>query len=198
MFLVFYFHVVSCSRSIFVPEQNQFAMENEHNTTQSSNVIATAYVDYYKKVYNYIACRINRPQEAEDLVQDVFLRLLGYQPMIQTETVKYFIFTIARNIVTDYIRHYYVRQQAAVCLYEQAITYTNETEEKILTADLANMELAILENFPSQRMKIYRLSRYNEKSVDEIAEDLQLSPRTVENHLFLGRKLMRTALRKCI
>ena len=198
MFLVFCFHFVSCSISIFVSEQNQIAMENQQNTTRSSNVIATAYTDYYQKVFAYIACRINRPQEAEDLAQDVFLRLLGYQQMIQSETVKYFIFTIARNIVTDYIRHYYVRQQAAICLYEQVITYSDETEEKLLTDHLVNMELRILEKFPSQRKKIYGLSRYDEKSVDEIAEALQLSPRTVENHLFLGRKLMRTALRQCI
>lgn len=198
MFLVFCFHFVSCSISIFVSEQNQIAMEKDLNTTCSSNVIAAAYTDYYQKVIVYIASRINRPQEAEDLAQDVFLRLLDYQPMIQSGTVKYFIFTIARNIVTDYIRHYYVRQQAAVCLYDQVITYTNETEEELMTEDLAKMELKILENFPSKRKKIYGLSRYDEKSIDEIADELQLSPRTVENHLFLGRKLMRTALRQCI
>lgn len=173
-------------------------MEKDMNTTRSSNVIATAYTDYYQKVIVYIASRINRPQEAEDLAQDVFLRLLDYQSMIQCGTVKYFIFTIARNIVTDYIRHYYVRQQAAVCLYDQVVTYTNETEEVLMTEDLAKMELKILENFPSKRKKIYGLSRYDEMSIDEIAEELQLSPRTVENHLFLGRKVMRTALRQCI
>lgn len=198
MFLVFCFEFVSCSISIFVSEQNQIAMEKDLNITRSSNVIAAAYTDYYQKVIVYIASRINRPQEAEDLAQDVFLRLLDYQPMIQCGTVKYFIFTIARNIVTDYIRHYYVRQQAAVCLYDQVITYTNETEEVLITEDLAKMELKILENFPSKRKKIYGLSRYDEMSIDEIAEELQLSPRTVENHLFLGRKVMRTALRQCI
>lgn len=198
MFLAFSFHFVFCSITIFASEQNQIAMERDPDTTHSSNVIAAAYTDYYQKVLVYIASRINRPQEAEDLTQDVFLRLLDYQPMIQCSTVKYFIFTIARNIVTDYIRHYYVHKQATVCLYDQVITYTNETEEALVTEDLAKMERRILENFPSKRKMIYGLSRYDEKSIEEIAEELQLSPRTVENHLFLGRKLMRTALRQCI
>ncbi len=198
MYLIFSFHFVFCSIPIFAPNKNQIAMEKDPDTTCSSHVIAAAYTAYYPKVLVYIVSRIHRPQEAEDLTQDVFLRLLDYQQMIQCTTVKYFIFTIARNIVTDYIRHYYVRQQAAVCLYNEVITYTNETEEALMTADLAKMERKILANFPSKRKTIYGLSRYEEKSVDEIAAELQLSPRTVENHLFLGRKVMRTALRQCI
>ena len=37
----------------------------------------------------------------------IFLTDLDYKQMLRPDTVKYFLFTIARNIVTDYIRRYY-------------------------------------------------------------------------------------------
>ena len=45
---------------------------------------------------------------------------------------------------------------------------------------------------------LIRHSRYGDKTSTEIAEALQLSRRTVENHLYIGRRDMREFFRKCI
>lgn len=42
------------------------------------------------------------------------------------------------------------------------------------------------------------MSRFEEKNIYEISEELQLSMSTVENHLFTGRKIMRNYIRMCI
>ena len=136
--------------------------------------------------------------EAEDLTQDVFIRLLDYKQMLRPDTVKYFLFTIARNIVTDYIRRYYKKQEIDSYMYDFAVTSSNETEETIIADDLASVEQRQLSTFPEQRRIVYALSRYEGKTSAEIAEEMQLSRRTVENHLFIGRREMREFFRKCI
>ena len=79
-------------------------METTANT--SDNIITRSYEEYYQVILTYITYRITHRYEAEDLTQDVFVRLLDYKQMLRPDTVKYFLFTIARNIVIDYIRRY--------------------------------------------------------------------------------------------
>lgn len=166
--------------------------------TLSSCIITRSYEMYYKTILSYITYKINHRYEAEDLAQDVFLRLLDYKPMLQEATVKYFIFTIARNIVTDYLRRYYKKQEITSYIYDTKTYSTYETEESIVVKDLLMLEKKKLQTFSPQRKKVYVLSRFQEKNSNEISEELQLSKRTVENHLLLGRKIMRAYIRRCI
>jgi len=169
-----------------------------NTTSKTDNLIALAYTEYYSHILQYIAYRINHKCDAEDLAQDVFMRLLDCKQMLRPETVKYFIYTIARNIVTDYIRRYYKRQEIDYYLLESLPVSSNETEETILTDNLAELEYLKVQRFPTQRQAVYMLNRYEEQSVPEIAGQLNLSRRTVENHLFLGRKDVRTYMKSII
>lgn len=170
----------------------------ETTTHITDQLITRSYEEYYSAILHYIACRITHRCEAEDLAQDVFVRLLDYKQMLRPDTIKYFLFTIARNIVTDYIRRYYRKQEISSYIYDTTVNSTNETEEAIIGNDLMSMEKKKLASMPEQRRLIYRLNRFAGKSSPEIALELNLSCRTVENHLFLGRREMRDFFKKCI
>lgn len=165
---------------------------------KSTQLIADSYRNYQHSVYLYIYYKIGNKEEAEDLAQDVYLRLIDYKQMLCADTVKYFIFTIARNLVNDYLRHYYKKQEINSYLYERAITYTNETESSVIANDLAACEKYRLSMLPSRRRVIYAMSRFDNKSVSDISMELNLSHRTVENHLFISRKEVREYIRQCI
>ena len=106
-------------------------METTANT--SDNIITRSYEEYYQVILTYITYRITHRYEAEDLTQDVFVRLLDYKQMLRPDTVKYFLFTIARNIVIDYIRRYYgeVAQQSprVFSAPESALCFEESHEE---------------------------------------------------------------------
>ena len=55
-----------------------------------------------------------------------------------------------------------------------------------------------LRTLPEQRRKIYIMSRFEDKSSSEISAKLNLSRRTVENHLFISRKEIREYMKQCI
>ena len=171
-------------------------METTSNT--SDNIIARSYEEYYQVILTYITYRITHRYEAEDLTQDVFIRLLDYKQMLRPDTVKYFLFTIARNIVIDYIRRYYKKLEVDSYMYDCAVTSTNETEEGIIADDLMATEQRKLAMMPEQRRLVYTMNRFEAKTSTEIAEEMNLSRRTVENLLFLGRREMREFFKNCI
>ena len=149
-------------------------------------------------VVDFITYRINNRCEAEDLAQDVFVRLMEYKQILCEATVKHFIYTISRNIVTDYLRRYYKAREISSYLYDQTSSCTNETEETVLANDISLLEKKKLSTFPRQRKQIYYLTRFKGLSSVEIATRLNVGKRTVECHLFMARKEMRTYLQQCI
>ncbi len=171
-------------------------MEDISQTTY--RLIASAYQTYHEQVRRYICSRINDADDADDLAQDVFLRLMECGQMLREETAKDFIFTIARNLIIDYLRRHYKRQEITSYIYDMQETVTNDTESRIITRDLQAHEWMKVVTLPEQRRKVYCMNRYEERSAAEIAAALNLSQRTVENHLFIGRKEVREYMRQCI
>lgn len=146
----------------------------------------------------YIARRIPHAYMAEDLTQDVFIKLWNIRQTICEATIKSLVFTVANNIVTDNLRKYIRR-----CAYnDYAKLYeahsTNSTVERVEADDLAETELKIVTAMPLKRRQVYMLSRYEDKSIDDIAMELGMGRRTVETHLFIGRKAIRQELRRCV
>lgn len=167
-------------------------------STQSMQQMARWYVQYYQEVFLFIKCRIGRTEEAEDLSQDVFLRLMECAMMLRAETVRQYIYTISRNLVTDWLRRHYKREEITSYIYEHSSEIYTSSESRIIADDIAELEVRKLQQLPAQRRRVYAMSRYADKTVADISAELNLSVRTVENHLRLGRKEMREYLRQCI
>lgn len=166
--------------------------------TSSIHLIEDSYKKYQRSVFLYIYYKIGNKEEAEDLVQDVFVRLMDYQQMLRVDTIKHFIFTISRNLLYDYLRHYYKRLEVTSYIYDQRETCTNETEEQVIARDLLLLEKKKVAQLSEQRRKVYMMTRFENKTLPEVSRILNLSSRTVENHLFASRKMIREYMRQCI
>lgn len=170
----------------------------ENKTMTSARLVADSYERYHRPVFRYICSRINDCEEAKDLSQDVFVRLMEYKQMLCPDTVCSFIYTIARNLMTDYLRRYYKKQEITSYIYDASRNSVDEPENRIVADDLSRHERLRISRMPSQRRKIYIMHRFGEQSSEEISQKLNLSRRTVENHLFIGRKEVREYIRQCI
>lgn len=164
----------------------------------SVQLITDSYQNYHRSVYLYILYKIGKDEDAKDLAQDVFLRLMDYKQMLRPETIKYFIFSICRNLVIDYLRRHYKMQEITSYFLDQLPTFTNEVESQIIANDLSVCEQERVLRLPAQRRKIYVMSRFKHISSADISASLGLSVRTVENHLFISRKEIREYIQQCI
>ena len=162
----------------------------------NDNPVAQAYISYQGKLLRYIQSRINNYCDAENIAQDVWVKILTNGKELQCETIGSYLYTIARNLVNDYLRRLYnIALSHDDYLTEVNGDFTdNSLESELAARELARMEEKKVECLPPMRRIIYIMSRYDEIPVDDISRKLDLSKRTVENHLRLGRKDVRTYL----
>lgn len=90
----------------------------ENIMISNQQLITDVYAKYRRKLFSYIYYKINNREEAEDLVQETFLRLMDYKGLLCEETVRSFVMTIALNLVTDYLRRHYKKQEITTYLYD--------------------------------------------------------------------------------
>lgn len=165
---------------------------------ESTHIIEESYIKYRSSVYNYINYRIANEENSKDLTQEVFLRLMDYKQIICQATIKSFIFTISRNLVMDYLRRQYKKQEIYSYIYEHSDYTTGAADSKIIAKNLEEIEKRKIALLPPKRRVIYQMNRFDNKSIKDISIELNLSQRTVENHLFISRKEVREYISKCI
>lgn len=168
-------------------------MEGLNNSNHS--LVDDLYRKHSKKIFNYISARVNDRSAAENLAQDVWFRALTCGKEIQADTALPFLFRIASNLVKDYLRNLYVRQNVGELTDVDAAIEEMTPETEFYLRQLSELEYKRVKCLPSQRRIIYMWSRYHEMNVADISMELKLSARTVENHLRLGRRDVRDFIR---
>ena len=142
------------------------------------------FLDYYPRVKGFINGLLQDAEEAEDLSQDIFMSLWQNRGNLkQIDNLDAYLFRIARNAVFRYIERslLFKNYQSRQLSDDNSDLYEIESE---LNAKELELIIAIaVERMPSQRRKIYQMSREQGLSNENIARELNISKRTVENHL---------------
>ena len=175
-------------------------------TTQEKHRVEEAYRGEKSRLLGFIKSRIPDDTEAEDLLQDVFLRLILNSTGIQTiENLTAWIYTVTRNRIVDFFR-----KSRTESLEEQSIPTDsdesplnledllpdlgNSPEDKILS-DLISYELQeALEDMPSEQREVFVLHEFEGKNFKDIEKQKEVSQNTVLSRkryaiLFLRKRL---------
>lgn len=160
------------------------------------NHIADFYQCHYDEIVDFIAMRIQDRDEAQDMVQDLFLRLLSCHHIIDN-SLSSLVYTMARNMVTDYFRRRHSHEE-----YEHYIRHSNDSDtsmESVFSARqlMERMEFS-LARLPEECREVYRLHIYGGMKVGEISQTLGEDYKHVEYQLGLARKTVRQHLKACV
>lgn len=152
----------------------------------SGNEIAfkTIYDAYFKKLsaYLYKLCKSN--DATEEMVNDVFLKIWKNKSSLNhIESFEAYLFAMARNKAIDYLRKLAKDSSLITELTTQIQESHNEIEEKLDATALKNLIEQSLAQLSDQKRKIFRMSKEEGYSYDEIAAEMQLSKSTIKNHL---------------
>jgi RNA polymerase sigma-70 factor (family 1) len=151
---------------------------------------------YYQPLCRYAYTFLNDTDEAEEIVQTSFVAIWDKRTQVEIQTsLKSYLYRTVRNNCLNAIKHNKVRQQHA--LYTQAGGEpTNESvTESVEGSELEQKIQLALQTLPEQCRLIFQLSRFEELKYQEIADQLELSVKTVENQMGKALRLMREQLK---
>ena len=140
------------------------------------------YLKYAAKTAEFLYRMLKDHSEAEDITQDIFLKIWRNRTSIgAVDAFGPYLFRMARNAVYDRfdnrsVRENYARRASLLPEYELP-------DSAIDSRDLLLLIRMVVEKMPEQRRRIFRMSREEGLSNDQIAEQLSISRRTVENQI---------------
>lgn len=153
---------------------------------------------YKEQVYGYVLTVVKLSQVAEEITQDIFIKLWTCRDMLgDIKNLDGYIYILSRNHALNSLRQVKYDER----LFEELRTTISEQhhplEEYLLDRDYQQLLSDALNTLSPQRKIVYQLSREEGLSINEIAIRLQLSPNTVKNHLVASLKNIRQYLEGC-
>lgn len=147
---------------------------------------------YGPRIYQFSYSYLKNGEDAEELVQDVFLKIWEKRDSLDdSKNIKSFIFKVAVNAIYDFIRRKNIESAYKDFAEANFEKQPNSTWHQVIFSEmLANLD-RLVKQMPPERQKIFRLSREDGLTSEEIARKLNLSKRTVENQLYRAIALLK-------
>lgn len=150
---------------------------------------------YYERLCNYANTLLHDMDEAEEVVQSMFFKLWEKRENFDiTTSVKSYLYRAVHNTCLNRVKHEKIKREYASQNAEQLqrnfsyasdLTLKNELEERIALA---------IDQLPEQCRLVFKLSRFDELKYSEIAAQLGISVKTVENQMGKALRVLRTHL----
>ncbi len=168
-------------------------------SVNSKAKIAEQYGEYRSVLARYVSRVIDCPSDAEDIVQEVYVRLAqrferGQEALPATSRA--YMFAIANNLITDSLRRKRSRKQDKHCSLEQfeQVSPAPGPEANAISAKLRQDLVSAIEQLPHELKQVFIMSRFENISYPSIAKHLHISSRTVERRMQRALLLVRARL----
>lgn len=153
------------------------------------------YRRYWFKIYRIAYNQTGNKEEAEELVQDVFLSIWNRRDSVIIKNLELYLIISIKNKVYDFIRSKinFRKYQEHIILNE--IDFHFKTDELINYSDLTQAIEKVLTLLPEKSVTIFRKSRFENMNTKEIAQSMSLSEKAVEYHLTKSVKFLKENLK---
>lgn len=150
---------------------------------------------YSNKLFRFAFSLLKNEEDAKEIVQETFFRIWNKRKDIDSsKSFKSFLFSISYNLIIDQLRFKLKDKKFRDSLenyFKNQINFQdNNTDYNILKKEIED----VINKLPERRRQIYLLSREHGLSHKEIAEKLNITPKTVENQIGLTLKHIKSFL----
>ena len=154
------------------------ALEEDVMKIDTEQVIAT----YKDRIFAIGLTMLKNPDDAEDVVQETFLRYHTYKKHIQS-----WLYKVAINKAKDIQRKFWRRKQVSLEDYMATISFDTPQDEELFQTVMA---------LPSKYSIVIHLYYYEDYSIKEIAQQLKLNEGNVKVRLSRARQLLKKQLKE--
>jgi RNA polymerase sigma-70 factor (ECF subfamily) len=150
--------------------------------------------EYFKSLHAYAYTFMKDDEQAEEIVQNIFCRIWEKRDQLKTDgSLKAYLYRSVHNESVNYLKHQKTRAIFQVH-YSNGDQTAGEASEKIMAAELDGHIQKALNELPLQCRVIFQLSRFENLKYKQIADQLNLSVKTVENQMGKALKVLRLKL----
>lgn len=151
------------------------------------------YEIFASKVYGFAYSFLKDQVQSEEVVQETFITLWeNRQRFDENKALEPYLFTICKRLILDDFRKATSTSLLREKLLLKISEIHNDTEDSIILADLMAFAEKAINELPRQQQIVFRLSRFEGLSFEEIGERLNLSKNTVKNHLVVALKKLKS------
>lgn len=147
----------------------------------------------FERVFQFLNQRLSNKEDAKDLTHDVFLKAYyNWDKLQKAETPSKYLFKITSNTLIDHYRKNILIEHSIQQLPPQQEVSSIELDQK--DNEKVSALYQAIEQLPDQRKEIFKLKNIQGLSTEEIANELSLSKRTVENQVYRAMQSLRKQL----
>lgn len=158
------------------------------------SAFSAVFEHYYPRVFEFIRRIVKNDAMAEDVAQDVFVKVWERREMfaVEVHSLSSYIYVMSRNAAINALR----RMGRVTPYADSTITppLADSIEEDYYAREKELIIRLVVCRMPEQRRRVFEMSRYMGMDNQTIATTLNISKKTVENHLTLALKTLRSAL----
>jgi RNA polymerase sigma-70 factor (ECF subfamily) len=152
---------------------------------------------YYPRLYHFSQSLLKIETYIDDILQEVFVKLwLNRNKIKNVETFNAYIFTITKNEILNLIRSNLRDQTFKDKLFVRSVAEEYQTTTKFEFDEIKSSIERIVAGLPEKRQQIFVLSRRDGLSNKEIAQQLNISSKTVEDHITHAIKYIKNAMKE--
>lgn len=155
------------------------------------------FTTYAKRLYYFAYGYLKSREDAEEIVQEVFLKIWKNRKDLKSElSFKGYLFKIAYHQILELFEKINRQQQYKHTILEEAIHFTDDLNERLNYQLLLEKVDIIINKLPERQRVIITKRKKDDLSVKQIAKQLSIKPKTVENHLTEAIKKLKSELGK--
>lgn len=164
-------------------------------TQLDAKAIDSLFQDHYTALCRYAYSILKVQDAAEDVVQQLFMTLWEKRNELEVpENPRAYLFRSVYNRCLNEVKRSRYRGGDANSEVLNAIPSDEIASRRVLGSEMEGLIEHAVGTLPEKCQEVFRLSRFEELSYKEIAERMDVSIKTVENHMGKALKLMREAL----
>lgn len=164
-------------------------MSNDNRNICDSKNFEHIYKTYAKDIRRFLFFKTQNINRAEDLMQDVFVKLWDNCSKVDYDKVKSYIFSIANNMFLNEVKHDNVVRKYNE-LNKKADT-SESPEFIMLEKEFLDKLNATIKSLPEKQREVFLMNRIEKKKYKEIAEQLGISVKAVEKRMHQALITMR-------
>jgi len=154
------------------------------------------YNKFKEKLYYFTLRYIHTAIDSEEIIQNVFVSLWENRDALKEgHSLSSYLYKITINQIYNHLKHRAVRQKYFEQISRMETQEADDSQQHIYHMDLQGVIGKLMESMPEKQQFIFRLSRQDGLSNNEIAQRLGLSVRSVENQIYRAVKFIKSKLR---